>query len=77
MESAIEADGLVKSYPKGVTALDETAERPATTAQFTGLKSATRAIQPGMMFAARNVVERNVSGSRMNCVAPISASSSD
>ena len=30
----------------------ETAERPATTAQFTGLKSATWAIHPGMMFAA-------------------------
>ena len=57
------------------SALDETAERPATTAQFTGLKSATWAIHHGMMFAARNVVDRNVSGSRMNCVAPISASS--
>ena len=53
----------------------EVAVRPATTAQLTGLKSDTVRIHDGIRFAARNVVDRNVSGSTMNCTAPISASS--
>ena len=51
------------------------AVRPAVTAQLTGLKSATCCIHFGIRLAARKVEDRKVSGSRMNCVAPISASS--
>ena len=47
------------------------AARPATSAQLTGLPSATIRIQCGMSAVAMNAVDRNVSGSSRNVLMPM------
>jgi hypothetical protein len=50
------------------------AERPASTAQLTGLTSPTVWIQPGTRFFCMSAEERNVTGSSTRLTTPISVS---
>ena len=50
------------------------AERPASTAQLTGLSFETVRIQPGTRLCCMSAEDRKVSGSRTRLTAPISVS---